>query len=549
MGIDSREEAGFNAAMPARANAAEIEIERLRAENAAQARELAEVKALLAAGNERVRELTAEVGKLAALVAASNERVAELAAAAGRAGRKPSPPREARPPAPPPALGEDLAAAFRDRPIAPVLPPRQEEPRRAHKPAGRNPLPAHLPADESTSRPCACGQCGGDRLDAVDAFDEVKLTVVKEHQRRRVVHRVTARCRDCGARTTGEAPPAPYERSKVTCDWLAWFTAQKYLLLTPLDRLLRYLRLQGVHLSMGTAVALVERASDLLSAIDGEHWRQLKASGLMMSDGTHFPVVVRGVEGTHRGYLEVYLNGPTVVFQYEAEKGGETLASKLAAYEGFLVVDAEHRFNAIFASGKVVEAGCNAHGRRRFEAAEGSQPVLAAEAGRYISAMFAAEGEAGEAGLAGDELRAWRQARVGPLYQDLRRWMDAVEPTLLPDDELAGTIRYYRDHWAALSRWVDHPELPPDNSRSEREFQTVAKARHAWLHAGGTEGAHRAAILLGIGATARNLGVDVEKYLAWAFERRGTWRHKFGLAAAELTPAAYKRALEARPSG
>lgn len=61
---------------------------------------------------------------------------------------------------------------------------------------------------------------------------------------------------------------------------------QKFALLTPLDRLLRHLRLQGIHLSMGTAVRLTEYASDLLAAIDGEHRRQLKASGLLLSDGT-----------------------------------------------------------------------------------------------------------------------------------------------------------------------------------------------------------------------------------------------------------------------
>ena len=115
--------------------------------------------------------------------------------------------------------------------------------------------------------------------------------------------------------------------------------------------------------------------------------------------------------------------------------------------------------------------------------------------------MFVAEAEAQKAGLEGDALRTWRQAHVGPLYERLRGWMDAVEPGLIPDDLLAGTIRYYRNHWDALRLWVDRPELAPDNSRAEREFQTVAKARLSWLHAGSSEGAHRAATLLGVVAT------------------------------------------------
>lgn len=164
-----------------------------------------------------------------------------------------------------------------------------------------------------------------------------------------------------------------------------------------------------------------------------------------------------------------------------------------------------------------------------------------------MAAMSIAEAHAQAAGLRDNALRTWRQSHVAPLYEALRAWMDAVEPTLLPGDKLAGTIRYYRNHWEALRRWVDHPEVPPDNSRAEREFQTVAKARLTWLHAGSTEGAHRAATLLGVLATARNEGVDVEKYLTWVFERRSTHADRYQLSGADLTPTAYKRAMSKRP--
>jgi hypothetical protein len=85
--------------------------------------------------------------------------------------------------------------------------------------------------------------------------------------------------------------------------------------------------------------------------------------------------------------------------------------------------------------------------------------------------------------------------------------------------------------------------LAIDNSASEREFQVIAKIRLNSFFAGGTDGAHRAAVLLGIIATCRRLGIDPEAYLSWVFVRRGTHRDKYNLSAAELTPAAYKRTL------
>ena len=97
-------------------------------------------------------------------------------------------------------------------------------------------------------------------------------------------------------------------------------------------------------------------------------------------------------------------------------------------------------------------------------------------------------------------------------------------------------------HRDALFRFIDDPDVPIDNSPTEREFQNVAKLRLNMLFAGSTEGAHRACVLLGIVATCRAIGVPVQAYLTWAFERLGTHRDVFGLDAAALTPAAFKRA-------
>ncbi|APR78583.1 Hypothetical protein A7982_03930 [Minicystis rosea] len=47
---------------------------------------------------------------------------------------------------------------------------------------------------------------------------------------------------------------------------------------------------------------------------------------------------------------------------------------------------------------------------------------------------------------------------------------------------------------------------------------------------------------LGIVATCRAIGVPVQAYLTWVFERLGTHREMFGLALEALTPAAFKAA-------
>ena len=104
-------------------------------------------------------------------------------------------------------------------------------------------------------------------------------------------------------------------------------------------------------------------------------------------------------------------------------------------------------------------------------------------------------------------------------------------------------VRYYRLHGEALFRFVEDPEVPIDNSPTEREFQNVAKLRLNMLFAGSTEGAHRARVLLGLVATCRAIGVPIQAYLSWAFDRLGTHRDLFALSLDQLTPAVFKRTL------
>ncbi len=364
-----------------------------------------------------------------------------------------------------------------------MLPAREKDKKPRPPPTGRKALPKHLPADGHRLEPDACAHCGSAALDAADVIEEEKLDVVKEHQRRRVVTRITCRCRDCGKRTTPRSLPAPYARSKVTCEWLAWLVMTKFSLLTPLDRTRRDLKQRGIPMAMGTLVSFIERAADLLAPIDGLHWQQLLASAWMATDGTGLKVLVPGLPEAHDGYIELYRNLSCAVFQYAAE------------------------------------------GRA------------------FLSAMYLHENEAQRLGLASDALVEHRRRLIGPLAEQLKKWCAAVAPSLLPSEPLMVAVRYYERHHKALFRFIDDANVPIDNSPTEREFQNVAKLRLNVLFAGSTEGAHRACVLLGIVATCRTVGVPVQAYLTWAFECLGTHRHVFVLSVEEMTPAAFKKTL------
>lgn len=159
--------------------------------------------------------------------------------------------------------------------------------------------------------------------------------------------------------------------------------------------------------------------------------------------------------------------------------------------------------------------------------------------------MFYWEDKGRKQEFVGDALLGWRQERIAPIAHDFRRWIDAVREVLLPGTPLRKAVNYYHNHWDALMRFLRDPKIPMHNNAAERLFRALDTGRHNWLFAGSEDSAHNLAVLMGLVATCRLQGIDPQNYLAWAIERRGTWRDRYGLHPRELTPAAYKRALAA----
>jgi len=439
-----------------------------------------------------------------------------------------------------------VRGALDDEPKPLPLPPagtskeKGEEPKPPRK-GGRHTPPAHLPADRETYTAGACACCGGP-VRKRDIEVTTVYTVVASHVRRRILERHRVTCVDpaCGQSTTAPVPPMPCERALFDCSFIAWVVTMKFGYLLPLDRMLAMLLSQGIFLAMGTLVLLVERAAALVDAVDGEHLKQLKAGKYVCFDGTGLKVLMPGQARAWDGYLEVYTREEVTVFQFDLTKHADELRERLSAMRATLMTDAESRNKA--GAPNATFAHCNAHVVRMFDEAERVQPVLAREGRSFLEKLYAIEREAQDLDLSGEALRAFRQ-RGRPTMAAFFRWLRRqARSELPPTDPIRKIARYYLRHHEALTRFLRDPDIPLDNNQAEREFQRHAKLRLASLFAGSVEGAHRWATLLGVTRTAQKLGLDLQAYFTWLFERRGTHRARFGMAPKDLTPAAYKAA-------
>ena len=131
--------------------------------------------------------------------------------------------------------------------------------------------------------------------------------------------------------------------------------------------------------------------------------------------------------------------------------------------------------------------------------------------------MFAIEAEI--RGRSADERRAVRQARAGPLLDDLHRWFHSTLSRLSRKSPLALAIRYALTRWTALTRYRDDGHLELENNAAERALRAVALGRKNFLFLGADSGGERAAAIYSLIGTAKLNGLNPEAYLRYVLER------------------------------
>ena len=169
-------------------------------------------------------------------------------------------------------------------------------------------------------------------------------------------------------------------------------------------------------------------------------------------------------------------------------------------------------FNAVFETGRVMEAACWAHVRRKFfdvHAANGSP--IANEALNRIGALYGVE--VGIKGKPPDERRRYREQQSLPLLAGLKAWLEATVPKLSGKSDLAAAMRYALNRWDALTRYAHDGRIEIDNNAAERSIRGIALGRKNYLFAGSDAGGCRAAAIYSLIETAKLNGLDPEAYL------------------------------------
>jgi transposase len=386
----------------------------------------------------------------------------------------------------------------------------------------RRALPDHLPRQMRTHVPKdkACPQCQGELRKLGEDVSEILEYVPASFVVIRHV-RTKLSCTKCDCIVQAEAPSRPIERGVAGPGLLAHVLVSKYADHLPLYRQSEMYARQDVELERSTLADWVGGSARLLQPLVEALRRYVSAAGKLHADDTPVPVLAPGQGKTKTGRLWTYVRddrpagdtaAPAVWFAYSPDRKGEHPERHLEKFRGTLQADAYAGFNQLYENGRIQQAACWAHVRRKFyDLEQAHASPVAQEALARIGALYGIEEQI--RGKPPDERRAVRQAQSKPLLDSLRQWFEATLSKLSRKSETTVAIRYALSRWDALVRYIDDGHIEIDNNAAERSLRGVALGRKNYLFAGSDTGGERAAVIYSLIGSAKLTGLDPEAYL------------------------------------
>ena len=328
-------------------------------------------------------------------------------------------------------------------------------------------------------------------------------------------------CGHCSTIVQQPAPSRPIERGLPTPGLLAQVIVAKYADHSPLYRQQGIYRRVGVNLDRATLAGWVADAARLLDPLASAIGRYVLKAEKVHGDDTPVPVLDPGRGRTKTGRLWTYVRDdrpagsrapPAVWYRYSPDRQGMHPREHLMRYAGILQADGYAGYGALYESGRVIEAACWAHARRKFyDIYVAEKSPIAAEAIRRIGMMYVIEREI--RGQVPEQRRAVRQERTTGILADLHTWMNATLQTVSAKSNLAGAFKYALVRWEALTRFCDDGRIEIDNNTAERSIRPLVLGRRNYLFAGSDNGGTSAAALYSLIGTAMLNGVEPYAYL------------------------------------
>lgn len=374
-----------------------------------------------------------------------------------------------------------------------------------------------LPSDQQC---CPC--CGEPFVEIPGTADGDILEIeVRAHRRRYHRHRYRCSCTCPSQPAVITAPPPDKLIPKSNIGISVWvlILQHKFEFFQPLYRIIAELRSHDLHLPAGTITGGLHKLVPLFQPLyaslvehnrDAEHWH---------CDETRWRVFVKQADKAgFVWYLWVFATQESIVFVLDPTRSHDVPEAHFGDdAEGIINVDRYSAYKAMaqVKAGKLILSFCWAHVRRDFLAILTGWPELTDWAWSWmedIGTLYHRNDQ--RLSLTKDTpdyTAADRLLREQVEHMRQRRDSELSQPKLrLPQRKALTSLQ---EHWAGLTVFVDHPEVPMDNNEAERRQRGPVVARKNFYGSGALWSGRLAAMLFSLFQTLHVWGMDTGKWL------------------------------------
>lgn len=402
------------------------------------------------------------------------------------------------------------------------------KPPKVKRQAKRQPLPAQLERIEHhyEIEPAVCALGHALKRIGEEISEQLDCVPAQFFVHRHIRGKYTCAC--CQTVMAAAMPAQIIDKGIPAAGLLAQVIIAKFDDHLPLFRQEEIYRRSGVFVPRSSMAGWMGQCGVRLEPLGQALCQHLLKQGVLHGDETPVKLLQPGLGKTHQAYMWAWRTSDlctterAVVYDFAKSRAGEHARRMLQDFEGTLVTDDYSGYKALFRAGKVQEAGCWAHARRKFfEAHKLNRSEIAKLALDWIGKLYEIEREVQV--LDDPQRLAIRQARSLPLLEEFKAWLMVQRMKLVAADVTAKAIDYTLKRWGALIMHGSDARIPVDNNAVENMMRPIALGRKNWLFIGSQQAGERAAILMSLIESAKLNGHDAWAYLKDVLTKLPTW--------------------------
>lgn len=308
---------------------------------------------------------------------------------------------------------------------------------------------------------------------------------------------------------------------------VAWVMYQKYANSIPLYRQEKDWEQYGVKLSRTTlANWVIECSNRYFSPLFDYLHRKLIEREHLMADETRVQVLKEpGRTAETDSYMWLFRTGedglpPIILYSYSPTRSGNTAASFLADYKGYLECDGYAGYNNL---PNIKRCACYAHIRRYFVDAipSGKDSDLsnpAVQGVQYCNSLFRYEKEANEKGLSFEARGELRLKKEKPVIDAFVKWLKQQNPT--SGNRFDKAVKYALNQERYMYTYLEDGRCSLSNNLSENAIRPFTVGRKNWLFSDSVDGAKASAVVYSMVEMAKANSLNIYCYLEYLLTNR-----------------------------